>query len=266
MKRQVSYWVASVAILIVLTMPMWFPTVGKSAVVPKLVVQKTINSGDLPAQLSGPAELQVGEFTCYRLEVDANRVSWKCISSTGKEPNFFPLQTYQGMTPDGKPIVDHIAFFSVLKPGLYHLSVAATKDNRQAHLVHTILVKGVGPDPGPDPQPDPDPPVPGERRIVVIRESKQILAKDALTINGLRNYAIAAKHNWDVVDPDRKDKSGATPQWLAPYLAELTSKKITLPAILVGLYAEDGSLISIKVTPLPGTSGEAVQWIKDMGV
>jgi hypothetical protein len=228
---------------------------------PGHVAAKATDSGDLPATLTGPTEVMVGQFANYGLEIDATRVSWKCISSTGLDPNFFALQAYQGMGPEGKPRISHIAFFSTLRPGMYYITIAAVKENQLAHLILPIKVIGTGPepDPGPDPKPDPTPPpVPGTKIALVMHETGEATATTGQVLQGLRMWfkANLPDGRWRIEDQNLPAKL------VQQSLSRAKTANLTLPCLGVATVSDAGEVVAFEGTALPATSAQAIAWVK----
>jgi hypothetical protein len=116
------------------------------------------------------------------------------------------------------------------------------------------------------PVPPPVPPVPpGERKIVVVIESKTQTPEAVATIYGLRQYLDQKEHEYRIADPDLKDASKAPAPWLQPYLVEIRRRQADLPVLIVDLPPIGGVDSSDAVESLPATAAAAVAVVQKHG-
>lgn len=259
MTRRNFIWLALVAAALLLTC--WLsaanaatPTVGNGTAV---VASKPV-SGDLPATLTGPSEMVAGTFVQFTLDVDATRVSWKCLSSvSAADYAFFSLQSFQGMNGN-KPIVQHIAFFSPRKTGTYHVTVAAVNGDKLAHLVLDVKVTGTNPEPDPDPTP---PPVPGEKIVVVVRETQQATPVEAQVLQGLRSWCKSQNRKYRIEDDDLQDSL------ITQCLSKASAAGIAAPFLAVATVSSDDgkTVVDFRGRALPNTSADAVKFVQENG-
>ena len=116
------------------------------------------------------------------------------------------------------------------------------------------------------PKPDPPkPPVPpGERYVLVIHESSDRTAAEAATIASLRRWLESNHDNYNIVDKDLIEPSGASAKWLEPYLVEIRSKDMPLPALVVSVPpTDDHDGAYLLVEPLPGRGQEAIAMVEE---
>jgi hypothetical protein len=218
------------------------------------------------AVIEGPTEIKAGSTAFLKLSEAADWVSWKMLPQDA-EASFMSFQSYLGMSPDGKPIIQHLGIFSTMQPGTYYFSVAASN---RIHVVHTIKVTGNKPEPDPEPNPDPDPdpgptPPPGKRFVLVIQEAgEKPSAARAQTLTGLRRYLIAQKHQWRIEDDDLTNSEDQPSEWMAFYLAKAKAAQVALPVLFVGVPGDDG-VSNLKVFPLPDTAEKAIETVKGYG-
>ena len=229
-----------------------------------------------PPQMSitGPATVTPGSAVFLQLETDAVAVEW-IVFPQSAVGNFIPLTLYQGMTPDGKPILKYAAFFSSPTAGTYTFAAVGVKDNQLGKAVHTLINGKPDPDPGPDPEPDPEPdpdpdpdpiPPPGERFVLVVRETKTQTAAQWQAISGLTSYLQTTKGTWRVADPDLRDSStDKTPEWLQSYLAKIQEAKAVLPVLIVAAPSAGGDNVILAIVPLPKTAAECIAVVKKNG-
>lgn len=221
--------------------------------------------------ITGPTNVIPGSAVFLQLETDAVAVDW-IVFPPSAQGNFVPLTLYQGMTPDGKPILKYAAFFSSPTPGTYTFAAVGCKQDQLGKAVHTLVNGTPNPNPNPEPEPNPNPqppPTPGKRFVLVLAESSTRTAEQAVAINGLTSYLTSKKHQWRVSDPDLKDsKTGKTPTWLASYLAKVQAAKVPLPALIVSApstaSSDDGNTV-LAIVPLPPTATEAIAVVNKFG-
>lgn len=214
--------------------------------------------------ITGPATVTPGSAVFLQLETDAVAVEWLIFPQSARG-NFTPLVIYKGSTPDGKPILGYVAFFSSPTAGTYTFAAVGVKDNQIGKAVHT-LINGK-PDPGPDPDPDPDPipPPPGERFVLVVAETGTRTAAEWQATSGLISYLKTTRHQWRTADPNVVDYStGKTPAWLMSYLAKIQESKIAPPVLLIAAPGDAGNQILV-IVPLPKTAAEAIAVVKKNG-
>ena len=229
-----------------------------------------------PPQMSitGPATVTPGSAVFLQLETDAVAVEW-IVFPQSAVGNFIPLTLYQGMTPDGKPILKYAAFFSSPTAGTYTFAAVGVKDNQLGKAVHTLINGKPDPDPGPDPEPDPEPdpdpdpdpipPPPGERFILVVAETGTRTAQQFQAISGLTSFLKTTKATFRNADPDLKDYStGKTPEWLTSYLAKIQEAKVALPVLLIAAPGDAGNTV-LAIVPLPKTAAECIAVVKKNG-
>jgi len=229
----------------------------------------TTNTVRSTATIVGPTTATVGSTVFLKLSEPADWVSWLMLPADANA-SFMSFQSYLGMSPDGKPILSHIAIFSTMTPGTYYFSVAASN---QVHVVHTLTITGVGPQPNPDPGPEPPippiPPVPGKRLVFLLRETGAPTINLSKTIQGLRKYAQQKDHVWRLEDPDYKDKDNKVPEWFQTCQKEAVSQGIVAPTLFIGVFGEDDKTVtSIKVIPLDPktiTAEKAIELVKENG-
>jgi hypothetical protein len=247
-------------LVLVLTLAAWSLSIGPSAdASTKTVAAK---STDLPATLTGPSEMIAGSFAVFRLEVEATRVEWKCLSSASNDDRVFEsFQSYHGMA-NGKPVIEHLAFFFPKRPGTYHVVAAAVGGDLLAHPHITVEVTGAGPQPDPDPGPDPDPPpppVPGTKIVVVLHETGEASTVKAQVLQGLRTYLSSIPSiKWRIEDVDLTD----------PLIQSCLSKSkeagLAQPVLGVATVSDAGEVVAFNGVKLPNTSAAAVNWIKEV--
>lgn len=67
-----------------------------------------------------------------------------------------------------------------------------------------------------------------------------------------------------IVDKDLVGPSGATAEWLSPYLSELSNRSVNLPALVVSVPPSDTSGGAyLAVEPLPGRAQEAISIVEE---
>jgi hypothetical protein len=214
--------------------------------------------------ITGPSSVTAGSAVFMQLETDAVAIDWLVFPPNA---NAVPLCLYQGMTPDGKPILRWALFFSSPTPGTYTFAAVGTKQDQLGKAIHTLVNGKAGPEPNPDPGPNPDPtpePIPGKRFVLVVRESAQQTPAMAETLMGLRAYLLLQSDTYRFEDPDLKDSTGKTPPWLASYLAKIQAAKVALPVMVVAEPDGGGNKV-IAIVPLPNSSDEAIAAVKKAG-
>lgn len=165
-------------------------------------------------------------------------------------------------------------WFAATQPGKYLVSVTIpTMVDGEASLEHAEAILVVGGDPGPDPDPDPNPnpipppPVPGERSMVVLMETSTRTAAEAAMLGALRSYwaTSGATYLHEITDKDKVDgKTNQSPAWLQPYLQAVTTKPVTLPALVVIVQtpATPAQFSVVAVESLDVSGAEAVALVK----
>lgn len=225
-------------------------------------------AADKSTTIDGPSEINIGATAFLRLPEPSDWVSWKLIPADSGA-SFMSFQSYLGMSPDNKPIIQHIGIFSTMTPGTYYFSVAASD---RVHVVHKIVVKGgPKPDPQPDPQPDPKPdpepdpfPVPGKRLILLIREPGEANLTVAQVSATLQRYAAEKGHEWRAEYTNLVNKDKQVPSWFKVYTDRIKAKGVPYPALVVGALGDKG-VSNVSVIPLPPTPKEAVDFVKSHG-
>lgn len=206
------------------------------------------------ATIEGPTEITAGATAFLKLSEATEWVSWKLLPPDSGA-SFMSFQSFLGMTPDNKPIIQHIGIFSTMTPGTYYFSVAASG---QVHVIHTIVVKGDKPDPEPDPEPDPDPfPVPPAKLFVlVLAETGDRTAAQAATMHELATWMKAEGIRYRIEDPDLKAS------WIGPYKQRRDKAGVSLPALFIGRVDGDNQVTEITVAPLPVSGAAAIEAVK----
>lgn len=235
-----------------------------TAVVFLLISAAAVAWGEPPKlSITGPATVTAGSAVFLQVDTDAVAVDWIVFPTSGSS-SFVPLTLYQGMRPDGVPILKYAAFFSSPAPGTYVFAVVGTKQDQLGKALHTLVNGKPGPNPNPDPDPDPDPQPPGHRFVLVVRESAQQSAAMAETLMGLRAYLLLQGHQYRIEDPQLPDSSGKTPAWFQDYLNRIAKAKVPLPALIVCAPGDAGNEV-LAIVPLPANSADAIAVVKANG-
>ena len=254
-------------LLLLCLMPISLGATGTKVVKDGISYEATRTYAKSTAVIKGPITATVGSTVFLKLSEPADWISWKLIPENANA-SFMSFQSYLGMTPDNKPILQHLAIFSTMTPGTYYFSVAATG---QIHLVHTLTITGNGPGPEPPIPPIPVPPVPtpGHRFVLLLQETSEPSVALSKTIQALRPYLQEKKHEWRIEDKDLVDSQGKVPAWLLPFKEQIAKMGYVLPVLAVGYFDEDGkTVIGVKMTPLDPkttTAEKAIEFVKSCG-
>ena len=150
---------------------------------------------------------------------------------------------------------DQFLWWIAREKGRHFVAVVVVRDGKAVVASTTVEV---GP---PDPPPPPPPP-PGDLAIVVVSETADRTAKQAIVLLGLRKYLESKSLWYRLADPDTKDAAtGATPKWLEAARAKTAENNTKLPALVVGTIA-DGVFSPVAAEVVPDTVESAVNIIK----
>jgi hypothetical protein len=100
--------------------------------------------------------------------------------------------------------------------------------------------------------------------VLIVSESGERTAAEAVVLAGVRRYAIETGHECRIEDPDTIDRTGQPAEWLQSYLAKIKAANVSLPALVVAVPSHNGNAV-VGIEPLPNTADEAIATIQANG-
>jgi len=162
--------------------------------------------------------------------VAVSQPAWFTVGGmeSGDRSVWFPSPQLQ---TDSRYIKEGVSLFWSDKPGKFQINVMVVdcSKNKFIPLSETIAV---GSDPGPDPippgpdPPDPDPPPAKATWCVVVEETSQRTAKQAIILASQDVRGCFARERFGVIDKDVKDENGNVPERFKPYLDGANGKNL----------------------------------------
>ena len=190
-------------------------------------------------------------------EVAAGKPAWFSVAgvSSGASAAFMPTAL---LDTSPSRVVAGNALFWVAEPGEYVLTaiVVDWEAKKFTPLSKSVTVTGA-PSPNP-PVPPVPPPVPGERFVLIVSETKDRTPQEAATLATLRRWLTDKRVDWRIIDPTTKA------EWMEPHAAKLKEAGVKGSALMVYVPASDshpGAYLAVE--PLPGRSQEAIARIEE---
>lgn len=188
-------------------------------------------------------------------QVDVGKPAWYRVSGVpdGASVAFLPTPLLD--TAPGR-IVQGNAMFWMAKPGEYTITALVVDWSAKTFVPVTKQIT-VGGD-SPNPLPPPVPPVPGDRWVIVVSESRDRTPQEAALLASVRRWLDQQKVNYRILDPTTEAA------WAAPYKAEIERRRLSLPVLAVVVpssKSSDGGYLAVR--PLPQTSAEAIKIIQE---
>lgn len=165
--------------------------------------------------------------------VQAGVPVWYSVSGADESASvaFIPAEV---LDTSPERIVTGSALFWSPAAGDYSISAMVIDWERKTFvpITKTIVVEGEDrPDPTPNPKPKPIPDdeviPPGPRMVLIVSESSSRSHQEAATLAAVRRTLDSRNQTYRILDPD------TTSDWLAPHLAELEKRKMSLPVMMV---------------------------------
>jgi hypothetical protein len=159
---------------------------------------------------------------------------------------------------DPSRVVAGNALFWVAQPGEYVLTAIVVDWDAHTFVPLSKQVTVTGDKPNPPVPPVPPTPVPGERFVLIVSETKDRTPQEAATLATLRRWLTDAKVQWRIIDPTTEA------EWMKPHAAKLREAGVKGAALLVYAPASDSHPGAyLVVEPLPGRSQEAIALIEE---
>ena len=213
-------------------------------------------------RIDGPDVITAGKPVAFPVSgLDtANLTAARVIYFPREDVLCVPAQTWGGTT---------IIWFQPGNAAQYFLAIYTPN----GYTEKIITTKGVKPPvPIPDPTPDPTPPpLPsGDLMVLVLFESEETTPAIAAAVQQLYLYCKREGSNVKVyrcLDKDTRGKDGKPVTWLKGYIRTAESKKVPLPALMVGVLSSSPNqpLSRFYVEPLPGYGADMIQTLKKYG-
>ena len=218
-------------------------TVGDALGIEPPAIAESISADAIPT-IAGPDETPAGKPAWFAVTG---------ISGTASAA-FLPTAL---LDTDPSRVVEGNALFWVAEPGEYVLTaiVVDWDAKRFTPLSKQVTVTGDKPNPPVPPTPVP---VPGERWVLIVSETKDRTPQEAATLATLRRWLTEQKIQWRIIDPTTEAA------WMRPHAAKLKEAGIKGTALVVFAPASDSHPGAyLVVEPLPGRSQEAIALIEE---
>ncbi len=218
-------------------------TLGDALGIEPSAIAAAISADSIP-EITGPDETPAGKPTWFAVTG---------ISSSASAA-FLPTSL---LDTDPSRVVQGNALFWVAAPGEYVLTaiVVDWDAKRFTPLSKQVTVTGDKPNP---PVPPTPPPVPGERFVLIISETKDRTPAEAATLATLRRWLTDRGVEWRIIDPTTEAA------WMEPHAAKLREAGVKGSALMVFARPTDshpGAYLAVE--PLPGRSQEAIARIEE---
>ena len=218
-------------------------TVGDALGIEPTAIAAAISADSIP-EITGPDEVAAG------------KPAWFSVAgvSSGASAAFMPTAL---LDTSPSRVVAGNALFWVAAPGEYVLTaiVVDWDAKRFTPLSKQVTVTGDKPNP---PVPPTPPPVPGERFVLIVSETKDRTPQEAATLATLRRWLTERGVQWRIIDPTTEA------EWMEPHAAKLKEAGVKGTALLVYVPASDSQPGAyLVVEPLPGRSQEAIARIEE---
>ncbi len=191
-------------------------------------------------------------------EIPAGKPAWFSVTGVSGSASAAFMPTALLDTSPSR-VVSGNALFWVSEPGTYVLTaiVVDWDAKKFTPLSKQVTVTGDKPNPPVPPTPDPTP-VPGERFVLIVSETKDRTPQEAATLATLRRWLTDQKVQWRIVDPTTEA------EWMRPHAAKLKEAGVVGTALVVFAQPTDshpGAYLAVE--PLPGRSQEAIARIEE---
>ena len=221
-------------------------TVGDALGIEPPAIVAAITAADAIPEITGPDEIPAG------------KPAWFAVTGVPSNSSAAFLPT-ACLDSDPSRVVEGNALFWVATPGEYVLPgvVVNWETKRLIPLSKKITVIGKDPSPNP-PVPPVPPPVPGERFVLIVSETKDRTPQEAATLATLRRWLTDKGVQWRIIDPTTEA------EWMEPHAAKLAEAGVKGTALVVYVPASDsqpGAYLAVE--PLPGRSQEAIARIEE---
>jgi hypothetical protein len=190
-------------------------------------------------------------------EIPAGKPAWFSVTGVSGSASAAFMPTALLDTSPSR-VVSGNALFWVSEPGTYVLTaiVVDWDAKKFTPLSKQVTVTGE-PDPNP-PVPPVPPPIPGERFVLIVSETKDRTPEEAATLATLRRWLTERGVQWRIIDPTTEAL------WMEPHAAKLREAGVKGSALMVFAPASDshpGAYLAVE--PLPGRSQEAIARIEE---
>ena len=218
-------------------------TVGDALGIEPPAIAESISADAIPT-IAGPDETPAGKPAWFAVTG---------ISGTASAA-FLPTAL---LDTDPSRVVEGNALFWVAAPGEYVLTaiVVDWDAKRFTPLSKQVTVTGDKPNP---PVPPVPPPVPGERFVLIVSETKDRTPQEAATLATLRRWLTDKGVDWRIIDPTTEAL------WMKPHAAKLKEAGVKGTALVVFARPTDshpGAYLAVE--PLSGRSQEAIARIEE---
>jgi len=190
-------------------------------------------------------------------EIPAGKPAWFAVSGVSGSASAAFMPTALLDTSPSRVVAGN-ALFWVSEPGEYVLTaiVVDWEAKKFTPLSKSVTVTGA-PSPNP-PVPPVPPPVPGERFVLIVSETKDRTPQEAATLATLRRWLTERGVQWRIIDPTTEAI------WMEPHAAKLREAGVKGSALMVFVPASDSHPgVYLAVEPLPGRVQEAIARIEE---
>ena len=219
-------------------------TVGDALGIEPPVIAASIAADTTPT-IAGPDETPAGKPAWYAVTG---------VSGTASAA-FLPTAL---LDTDPSRVVAGNALFWVAEPGTYVLTAIVVDWDAKRFTPLSTQITVTGDKPNPPVPPVPPTPVPGERFVLIVSETRDRTPEEAATLATLRRWLTDQKVQWRIVDPTTEA------EWMRPHAAKLKEAGVKGTALVVFAQPTDshpGAYLAVE--PLPGRSQEAIARIEE---